>query len=207
MYIIKMADNKELINCSYDKAVYQKESLVDEVLFLIPQKYNGLSLSDFNVVLEYIDAANTPHAEILKKNNGLYKEYLAYTLPVDTSITAYAGNVTLNLSISKVDMENRKHYILHTGEAVIPVLKRNDYYNFVPEESLEFVDKIVANLDVKINEIKDIAGTYDKIKADNIKKTDNKIQLTSNGNPIGDEIIISSSGGSGNNEGFEIVEF
>ena len=87
--------------------------------FLIPKNITDCYFPIFNVVLEYIDAVNTPHGEILKKNNELYKEYLTHTLPVDTSITAYAGNVTLNLSISKVDMENRKHYILHTGESVI----------------------------------------------------------------------------------------
>ena len=206
MYIIKMTDNKELINCSYDKKIYQKETLVDELMFLVPHKYNDISLKTFNVALEYIDAAKTPHVEVLNKSDD-YKEYMAYTLPIDTAITTYSGNVRLNLSLSKVDIENKKHYILHSGETVIPILERKDYYNFVPDESLEFVDKVIANIDAKIQAVERLADEFDKSKADNLSYSGNKLQLTSNGQPIGNSVDIVSCGSSGTADSFEIVEF
>lgn len=50
MYIIKMTDNKELINCSYDKKIYQKETLVDELMFLVPHKYAVANASTAGLV-------------------------------------------------------------------------------------------------------------------------------------------------------------
>ena len=66
-----------------------------------------------------------------------------------------------------------------------------------------------ASFDSKIKEMESIAETYDKEKADNIiKKDDNKIQLTSHGKLIGNEITISGGGSSsGECDGFEIIEF
>lgn len=193
MYIIKMTESKQLINCSsHNMVIYQKESLVDKLLFLIPSVYKDIGLADFNVVLEYVDPVNVVHTELLVKNEELYKNYLAYTVPVNTQLTKYAGRIAANLSISKVDLDEQKHYVLHTGEVVIPIKRRNDYYNFAPDESLEFVDKIIANIDVEMQKMKEIAEIYDRKKADNLLKTENKIQLTANGTPIGDEIEFST---------------
>ena len=50
------------------------------------------------------------------------------------------------------------------------------------------------NLEAKIQATEKIAETYDKEKADNITYEDSKIQLTSNGEKIGDSITIVSGG-------------
>lgn len=209
MYVIKLlSESKELQDCTQRTIIYQKESLIDELLFLIPPMYNDKDLSDFTVALEYLDVVNVPHVEVLDKEDELYKGYLAYKLPVTTNLTQYAGNIKMNLSISKVDLDEKKHYVMHTGTVVLNIEKHEDYYNFIPDQSLEFVDKLIANMEVKVKELKEISETYDKEKADNIRKQNNTVQLTANGNPIGDPITIGSGdGGDESDWGFDIVEF
>ena len=90
---------------------------------------------------------------------------------------------------------------------MIPILERKDYYNFVPDESLEFVDKVIANIDAKIQAVERLADEFDKSKADNLSYSGNKLQLTSNGQPIGNSVDIVSGGSSGTADSFEIVEF
>ena len=63
LYTIVMNKNKELVT-TVKTTLYQREKLIDKIQFLIPEMYNKLSLSDFTVILKYVDQANVPHAEI-----------------------------------------------------------------------------------------------------------------------------------------------
>lgn len=209
MYTIIMDRTKNLITTE-KTYLYQRENLVDKIQFLLPQKYSDLDISSCTIVLKYVDAANIPHAEILQKDVELYKNKLRYTLPIDTALTRYAGDIYFNLTCTKVDMDTQKQYVLHTGETTLSILPIQDYYAFVPDESLDFVDQLVGSLEANIEAMAKVADIYDQEKADNITYEDNKIQLTSDGRKIGNSITIATDE-SGNpgivNTEFEVVEF
>ncbi len=201
-----MNDDKSL-TATVVTTLYQREKLADKIQILIPPNYGELDLNEFTATLKYVDQANVPHAEILKKEAELYKEHIRYVLPVDTELTQYAGDITIRLTFTKTDMEVKKVFVVHTGELVIKISPLKDYYSFVPDESLEFVDQIVSDLQNKISALDKIADIYDKTKADNIQiKNGKTLQLLSNHIPIGDEVTVigedQDDGGS-----FDMVEF
>ena len=211
MYTIVMTDYKGLITTS-KTTLYQRENFVDEIQFLIPTTYNETDLSDFTVILKYVDPANVAHSEILTKDDDLYKEKLRYTLPVDTDLTKFSGDITVSLTLSKTDIYEKKQYVLHSGETVISISPRKDLYAFVTDESLEYVDQLFGQLDARMEAIEKMTEIYDAEKADNITYEDSMLQLTSNGNKIGDAIQIISddsedSGTANTDTEFEIVEF
>lgn len=205
-----MNDDKSL-TATVVTTLYQREKLADKIQILIPPNYGELDLSEFTATLKYVDQANVPHAEILKKDAELYKDHIRYVLPVDTNLTQYAGDIAIRITLQKNDMEVRKTYVVHTGELIINISPLKDYYAFVPDESLEFVDQIVSNLQNKIEALDKVADAYDKTKADNIKiENGNEIQLLSNKIPIGDKIVVTnddSGGETGEGCSFDIVEF
>ncbi len=189
MYTIIMNSDKSLTQTT-TSTLFQRENLVDKIQFLFPEFYNDIDLNDFIATLKYIDQANIPHAEILQKDDELYKNKIRFSLPIDTDLNTYAGDIQIRITLIKVDMDTKKQYVLHTGETTISILPLKDYYNFVPDESLEFVDQLVGSLTSKIEATEKLAEAYDKNKADNITYEGNKIQLTSNGLKIGDSITI-----------------
>ena len=202
-----MNKDKELVT-TVKTTLYQREKLVDKIQFLIPETYNDLTLSDFTVILKYVDQANVPHAEILVKDEELYKNRLRYTLPVDTNLTRFTGDVSVRLTFSKTDSETKTQYVLHTGEAIISISPLSDFYNFVPDESLEFVDQLVGQLNAKLEATDKIAESYDKSKADDLSYEGNKLQLVSNGEKIGKSVTISNSESSDpDDDTFTVVEF
>ena len=205
-----MNDDKSL-TATVVTTLYQREKLADKIQILIPPNYGELDLNEFTATLKYVDQANVPHAEILPKDKDLYKEHIRYVLPVDTNLTQYAGDIAIRITLQKNDMEVRKTYVVHTGELIINISPLKDYYAFVPDESLEFVDQIVSNLQNKIEALDKVADAYDKTKADNIKiENGNEIQLLSNKIPIGDKIVVTnddSGGETGEGCSFDIVEF
>ena len=200
-------DKRKQLIATITSNIYQREKLVDKIQFLIPQEYDELDLSEFTAILKYVDQGNVSHAEILQKDEDLYKDRLRYTLPIDTSLTQFSGDITIRLTFSKTDLENKKQYVLHTGEYVFTVLPMSDYYTFDPDTSLEFVDQLVGNLEAKIEATEKIAEIYDMKKADNITYEESKLQLTSNGQKIGDAITIVGGDTPGGDTEFEVVEF
>lgn len=204
-----MNKDKSLTITSKTK-IYRKESMVDKLKFLFPEQYQDLVLSECTATLKYVDVHNTPHAEILQKDEELYKGKLAYTLPLDSELTEYPGNISLRITFTKVDLDTEIQYVMHTGEVTITVDTLSDYYNFIPNKSLEFVDQVIGYFQSKIEAAEKIADLYDSEKADNITYNDDKLQLTSNGKPIGDSVTIISEGEEnpgGNTDDFEVVEF
>ena len=172
--------------------IYRKENMVDKLKLLFPETYENLNLAECTATLKYTDINNVPHAEILQKDEELYKGKLSYSLPIDSNLTKLPGDINLRVTFTKLDMDTQTQYTMHTGEVTIPILPLSDYYNFVPEESLEFVDQMVGTLQAKIEAIEKLAEAYDNEKADNIVYEDNKLQLISNGEKIGDPATIAT---------------
>ena len=200
MYTIVMRDDKSL-RVTKKTTLYQREKLVDKIEILIPQQYEEMDLSEFTAILKYLDQGNVAHAEILTIDKELYNGYLRCVFPVDTKLNQFAGDITIRITLTKTDLESKTQYVLHTGETVITILPLEDYYAFISDGLLEYIDQVVGNIDAKIEAINKISVIYDETKADNIvKNNDGEIQLTSNGLPIGDSIAVDEAE-------LEVVEF
>lgn len=196
MYTILMNSDKSLV-CTIKTTLYQRDKLVDKLQILIPRTYEDINLSDFMAVLKYVDQGNEVHSEILIQDEELYKDsYLRYTLPIDTNLTRFAGDIKLCLTLNKVDMEEMKEYSLNTGETTITIAPLSDYYSFISDKSLSVIDQKVNELNVKLEAIDKMATTYDETKADNIKldKDTSEIYLTAHDKQIGDKITINDLG-------------
>lgn len=196
MYTILMNSDKSLV-CTTRTTLYQRDKLVDKLQILIPQTYEDVDLSDFTTVLKYVDQGNEVHSEILIQDEELYKDsYLRYTLPIDTNLTRFAGNIKICLTLNKIDMEEMKEYSLNTGEITITITPLSDYYKFVSDESLSIIDQKVNELNVKLEAMDKMTTTYDETKADNIKldKETSEIYLTAHNKQIGDKIAINDLG-------------
>ena len=100
MYTIIMDKYKNL-NTTVRTSIFQQESMVDKIQFLIPPVYDGNDLSEYTVTLKYVDPNGNFHAEALTKDAEMYKDYLRYELPVTTNLTKVAGTITLRLTLIK----------------------------------------------------------------------------------------------------------
>ena len=199
MYTILMNTDKSLIATNRIN-IYQRENAVDKIQFLLPQTYEDLNLSEFEVVVKYVDQGNVAHSEILELQEELYKEKLQYILPVTTKITQFAGDV--KLSVLNVNLDNdEKEEVLHTGETIINVKSVDDIFAFTPKESLETIDKKILELQAAIKANTMIAESIDQNKANDLSYENNTLQLLANGKPIGTSHILDQQ------TEFDVVEF
>lgn len=189
MYTIIMNDDKSL-SATHITKIYQREKLVDQFQFLFPQLYNNHDLSTFTPIIKYVDQSNIAHSEVLSQDSELYKGKVKFTFPIDTKITQFAGTVKLHITLSKTDLESGKQYVLHTGSYELIVDRMEDYFAYIPDETLEIIDQKIGQLDAQIQHINAIADTYNQTKADDLSYEENELQLLSNGLKIGKPVSI-----------------
>lgn len=129
MYSIVMDKNKFLIK-SCGITLYQGESLINKLQFLIPKDYKGHDLGDFTVKMRYILPGNVSGSEDLNINKESYNDtHYSFTLPIDSKISTIAGDVTLHLTFLKVDDIAKKKYQMTTSKVTLTVKPYEIAYN------------------------------------------------------------------------------
>lgn len=129
MYSIVMDKNKCLIK-SCGITLYQGESLIDKLQFLIPKEYNGFDLGTFTAKVRYILPGNVSGSEDLSINKELYNDtHYSFTFPIDSKISTIAGDVTLHLTFFKVDDVAKKKYQMTTSKVTLTVKPYEIAYN------------------------------------------------------------------------------
>ncbi len=198
MITVLMQSDKTLVISEPGK-IYQREKLIDKIRFLVPAVYDvngvGMDLTQFTTTLEYVDQANVVQTEVLTASEDLYKEnFIEYTLPVDTNVSRYAGDIELRLSLVHFDADTGYNYVLHTGHTKITVSPLSDWYKFVSDESLDAIDQKMSELDSKLTALDEMAGTYAANQVDDLKLTNSLLQVSSKGTPLGNGVTIITSG-------------
>ena len=198
MYTLLVNDNNEIIT-SVKERIMQRSKLVDNLHFLVNQKYKEHDMSDFTVMMEYILPVSREYkTEILVKSDELYKDKLEYKLPFDTSLTKEAGKIELQLTFVKAEMDvdgNVTQRVRKAGSATITIVPVEAWSNIIPDSALSALDQRLIMTEAMINAANETLALIDSTKADNMvyDKETNVLQLTANGQLIGDSINLGGS--------------
>lgn len=198
MYTILLNETNELIT-SVKERIMQRSKLVDNLHFLVDPVYKGLDMSGFTVMMEYLLPISREYkSEILVKSDVLYKEKLEYKLPLDTNITKEHGNVELQLTFIKVELDadgKSTQYVRKTSPTVLTILPISAWSDIIADSALSALDQRLIQTQAMLEAVNEMNMYLDDTKADNIYyDEDGKyIQLTANGNPIGDKIMLNIS--------------
>lgn len=203
MLTVKMESDKSLI-ITVPGTIYEKETNVDMIRFLIPPEYDGMELNQFTTIIKYTTPDREPHCEKLVLQNELYKGYLDYRLGVNTKITRSPGDVYLRVTFLRLNLTDFKkvaEQVMTTEEIVISVKPLDHLYHYHCHGG-ECVDQIYLELNAKLEAANNMINSINKEKADDIEIIHNaetgedEIWVVSEGKPIGDPISIPESGGS-----------
>lgn len=211
-YIIIVEDD----NCLYGSQktrIMQREKLVNKLWFLVSQYYNGYDMSQCTVIMRYLlPISKEFKTEILELSNERYKEdYLKYVLPVDTCLTKEFGDIELNLTFIMLDVDDNGNVVQRvrkTDNHILHITKIPDWDSVIPDSALSALDDRIIKLDAQMRALDERNKVIADTKADNIKynTNTNELQLTSNGNAIGDKVTI-NVGDTSLEDGIPVVDF
>lgn len=211
MYTILVTDSNELV-ASVKERIMQRSKLVDNLHFLVNPIYKDYDMSTFTVMMEYLLPVSREYkSEILTKSSSLYKNMLEYKVPFDTCLTKEAGKVEVQLTFTKVTMDAdgvAKQHVRKTSPTTITIIPISAWSDIIADNALSAIDQRLIQLDALAGQLSDLGQYMFENKADNIAYNEEEqyIQLTANGEPIGDRIAISANTSVNSVESIEINE-
>lgn len=186
--------------------------MVDNMHFLADQIYKDVNMSDFTVMLEYVLPISKKYkTEFLKKSENLYKNKLEYLLPFDTNLTSEAGDIEIQLTFTKVEMNSEgktTQYVRKVGPGIVHIIPISKWSDIIPDEALSTLDQRIIALEALNKAMTDRFNINLDNKADNLMYDDeHRIQLTSNGKPIGNAIKITTESVEVEDGSLRVVQF
>lgn len=199
MYTILVGESNELVT-SVKERIMQRSKLVDNLHFLVDPTYKGIDMSGFTAMLEYLTPVGREYrTEVLVKSQELYKDHIEYKLPFDTKLTREAGDIELQLTFVKVTLDadgKDTQMVRKTSPTTIKILPISAWSDIIADSSLNAIDQRLIQAEAMIQAVGEMTQYIDDNKADNISynEEENYIQLTANGEPIGDKITLKAVG-------------
>ena len=164
-------------------------------------EYKGKDMRDYVVMLEYrLPVSKKYRTEFLTLSEELYKNKLEYKLPFDTALTSEAGVIEFQLTFGNIEMDaegRTTQYIRKVGPGEINIIDVYDWAATIPDEALNALDQRIIAMQAMLKAMIDKNNSMMNNKADNLSYKNEMLQLTANGNPIGNAVQIKSGGGSG----------
>lgn len=208
-YVILVNEDNTL-TASKKERIMQRSKLFNNLWFLAEPTYNGYDMSACTVVMEYIlPISKKYHSDILELSEEGYQEYLKYVVPIDSKLTAEAGEVELQLTFIYSDLDENGESVQRvrkTSTAKLNIVPISAWSDIIPDSALGALDQRIIKMDAQIKELLDLGDAYDAAKADNITYDADKqtLQLLSGTNKIGDEVSLNVDGGA---DGTTAVDF
>lgn len=194
MYTI-VVNQDNVLEKTHIERIMRKSKLVNNLRFLVPIQYNEINMDGFTAVLEYRLPITKDYAiEILTVQSELYAdEYLDYRLPVDTKLTAEPGEVEIQLTFIKAQLDasgNSTQYVRKTLPTTITITPVASWSDVVPDTVLTALDQRIVALNLTVEQLSSLADVINQNKADGIVIDGDQVQLTSNGQPIGSPVTL-----------------
>ena len=198
-YVIMVNDDNSM-TATQKKRIVQRSKLIDDLWFLVKPEYNGYNMADFTVVLEYLSPVSHKYCtEFLTRSEEDYNGYLKYNLPVNTTLTAEAGNVEILLTFLLVELDEngkgvqRTRKITGTNINIVPISAWSD---IIPDCALSTLDQRIIKMDAQIKALDEVANTMADKKADSLRydEENRELQLLSGDKPIGNKVVLENIG-------------
>ena len=206
MYTILVTNDNEL-RVTVKERIMQRSKLVDSFHFLVDQLYkDNIDMTDFTVTMEYVLPVSKKYVTetlVLKLDEegkpALYKDKLEYCLKFDTNLTAEAGDIEVQLTFTKTELDEEgvaTQFVRKTTPCTITIVPITAWSDIVPDSALTALDQRILKVDEQIKALSDSAMLLVQDKADNIvlDTETHEIYLTANGEPIGDRITVDELG-------------
>ena len=131
-------------------------------------------------------------------------------MPFDTNLTAEAGDVAVQLTFYKVEMEadgTGIKRVRHTQATNIRVLPISAWSDIIPDEALTALDQRMIAMQALANQLVEANQNLASGKADGLLYNEGRLQLKAGDKAIGNTVQIVDSGSDPEDGTIRVVEF
>ena len=190
MIILFKSNTKDLVITKQSR-ILQGENAVDKFVFYLPTTYEEVDLKDAIISFYYsITPVNEANMEILEPVESDKDDFLKYQLSVETKVTKFAGELSGYIVGTKTDPELGAYEVLHSRSVTFPIYSVEDYFKFIPPDSLSPIDAKLLELQNDIQRLEHISEEINLDMPNDLELTDDLLQLKNEKGVIGDGVTI-----------------
>lgn len=211
MYTLLISEDNS-ISTTKKERIMQRSSMVDSFQILVYPTYKECDMTDFTVQMEYVLPASKRYVtEILELSEDMYEDHLRYVLPFGTKLTAEPGEIELQLTFARAELDENGRSIQRvrkTSTAKITIVPIAAWSDIIPDEALSAIDQRLIKTDAQIRALEDYAIALGESQVDNLSYDDaaNTLQLLAGENAVGDKVKLKSGDGSYDEDGVPVVD-
>lgn len=195
MLYIKLDDDMNLV-ITVNEPIYRGDNLSRKITYLIPTMVGEIDMFTASVFLNYICADGVADVVVLERSDEPYNDsYLQYTFPVNCKLTKYPGEICTWMQIYTGTPSNP--VIAKSGECMLQVQESKNMDDYLCDHQMTALYQLTHTMNTAIEEMNNTIETAIENKADNIifNPEDSTIQLSANGVPVGDKIVVNTNTG------------
>lgn len=195
-YVILVNPDDSLYGSKKERLM-QRQKLVNKIVFIVDSVYNDIDMTDATVMLEYLLPVSKKYeTEILTLSKERYNGcFLQYELPLDTKLSSEAGEVELQLTFVKTELDEYGKDIQRvrkTSTTTINIIPISAWSDIIPDAALSSLDGRLIKFDSQMRAMNDYMNVLDANKVDNLvyNSAEETLQLTSKGIGIGNKVSV-----------------
>ena len=196
MYVVLVNDDNSLYG-SQKCCIMHRSNCVDTLTFVVNPIYKGVDMTDATVMLEYLLPVSKKYkTEYLTLSEERYKDcFLQYKLPFTTKFTSEHGDVKVQLTFVKVELDengNSIQRVRKTSSTTIKITPIEAWSDIIPDEALQDLDQRIIMQTAQIKALNELANALNSNKVDNLvynEKSD-ALQLMSGDKVVGNKVSV-----------------
>ena len=195
MLYIKLDDDMSLV-ITVNEPIYRGDNLSQKITYLIPTVVGEIDMLTASVFLSYVRADGVADVVVLDRSETPYNEsYFQYTFPINCKLSKYPGEVCTWIQIYSGTPSNP--VIAKTGECMLQVQESKNMDDYLCDHQMTALYQLTHNMNTAIEDMNNTIENAIENKADNIifNPEDSTIQLSANGVPVGDKIVVNTNTG------------
>lgn len=188
MFYIKLDENMDLV-ITVREPLFRGDNLNRKLVYLMPLTIGDIDMMTAYVYLNYIRADGVADVVVMERMEEMYNEsYYQYTLPVTCKLTRCPGEVCTWIHIYTGTPSNPS--IQKTGECMLQIQDSKNMDDYFCDHQITAIYQLQKSIDENTKKIDTgLSGKADGISYDDETR---KLQLTANGEAVGDAVVVPS---------------
>lgn len=180
-----LINNQNQMIVTTSELIMQHSKNVHTIQIFVPEEYNNFNMKEFSASIEivppnqrYKQLSIQPSEKSRKQEQG----YIQYDLEIPSEFTMFAGDMSMQMTFTKVDDDTYKTYIRHTSSCTLKITPIEKWSELITDNALSDLDQRIVKIEQGIKVTSDLVNAFNLKKADNHRiNEDGDLVLTANG--------------------------
>lgn len=178
-----LVNNQNQMIVTTSELIMQHSQNVHIIQIFVPEEYNNFNMKDFSAYIEIVPPNQRYKHLYLQPTEISRKEgYVQYDIEIPSEFTMFAGDMSMQMTFTKVDDNTYKTYIRHTTSCTLKVEPIEKWSELITDDALSDLDQRIVKIEQGIKVTSDLVDALNSSKADNHRiNEDGDLVLTANG--------------------------